>query len=154
MSCNVRSSASGAVGAGADEDVHQTVHWTPPVTLQDTWSYCSGVQGVVCCVLQLVADYERLATVQHQTPTTTPPSEYITPFTVAIAQHSLFRSLITLLTYILSHFLAFLLTYSRTVLHIVSNKLIVLSYCLILLLTYIFAYQLTYFNTRSSTFYT
>jgi len=45
MSCNVRSSASGAVGAGADEDVHQTVHWTPPVTLQDTWSYCSGVMN-------------------------------------------------------------------------------------------------------------
>jgi len=71
--CGDQQLASGDAGGGADEDVPQTVHSSRVAVLPpETRGYRHGVQYVVCCVLQLVADYERLATVQHQTLAQTP----------------------------------------------------------------------------------
>ena len=62
-----------AIDGDTDEVVHWTVHSSAEVTvLPITWSYRSSVQCDVCCVLQLVADHERLASVLQQTLAQTP----------------------------------------------------------------------------------
>ena len=72
-SCANRLCTTGDVGAGADEDVPQTILGARVAVLSpEARGHRHGIQHIVFCVQQLVADYARLATVQHQTLAQTP----------------------------------------------------------------------------------